>query len=98
MTEILNNLLDDLEFFINSRKLNKDVEHIYELLQKYRNEAINYTPCSTLLKTKSERMTYTEWKAKINPQKVKDSIYKIGNDYKTVNELLEMYETYFYSF
>jgi len=45
MEEILKNLFDDLDFFVNIRKPNKDVLHIKELLKKYKKEAINYSQC-----------------------------------------------------
>jgi uncharacterized protein YaaR (DUF327 family) len=45
MKEILQDLLDDLEFFVNSRESNKDVKHIDEIIKKYKNKAINYNYC-----------------------------------------------------
>lgn len=55
MKEILQDLLDDLEFFVNSRKSNKDVKHIDEIIKKYKNKAINYSYCCETFKEEQRR-------------------------------------------
>ena len=61
-------------------------------------EAINYTLCCTGLKTVNEPLPYAEWKANLKMQKIEETIFKIGNDYKTMNDLLDMYGSYCNSF
>ena len=60
--------------------------------------AINYTHCCTELKTVNEPLPYAEWKANLKMQKIEETIFKIGNDYKTMNDLLDMYGSYCNSF
>ena len=59
---------------------------------------INYTHCCTELKTVNEPLPYAEWKANLKMQKIEETIFKIGNDYKTMNDLLDMYGSYCNSF
>ena len=59
---------------------------------------INYTRCCTELKTVNEPLPYAEWKANLKMQKIEETIFKIGNDYKTMNDLLDMYGSYCNSF
>jgi len=61
-------------------------------------KAINYTRCCTELKTVNEPLPYAEWKANLKMQKIEETIFKIGNDYKTMNDLLDMYGSYCNSF
>ena len=60
--------------------------------------AINYTHSCTELKTVNEPLPYAEWKANLKMQKIEETIFKIGNDYKTMNDLLDMYGSYCNSF
>jgi hypothetical protein len=62
------------------------------------NEAINYTRCSTQLKTENKKLSYDEWKERLNVQKVEETIYKKGEHFMTINDILEMYNEYCSSF
>ena len=61
-------------------------------------EAISVTRCCTELKTINEPLPYAEWKANLKMQKIEETIFKIGNDYKTMDDLLDMYGSYCNSF
>jgi len=50
------------------------------------------------LKTTKEPLPYDEWKKHLKIQKPNNQIYKIGDEYITLNEVLEMYEEYYHSF
>jgi hypothetical protein len=65
---------------------------------KWLEAKINYTHCCTELKTVNEPLPYAEWKANLKMQKIEETIFKIGNDYKTMNDLLDMYGSYCNSF
>ena len=74
----------------------------FQIAWTYLNKAMYFIHCcksdSEQLKTEKEPLPYAEWKANLNMQKVEDKIYKIGNDYLTINDILEMYEDYCHSF
>ena len=78
--------------------LSLNIELIAEILVNKQEEAINYTHCCTELKTVNEPLPYAEWKANLKMQKIEETIFKIGNDYKTMNDLLDMYGSYCNSF
>ncbi len=88
------------EFFRNLT--DEEMEYITEKYFNKPKKAINYTRCcksdSELLKTEKQPLPYEVWKDNLNMQKVEDTIYKIGNDYLTINDVLEMYEDYYNSF
>jgi hypothetical protein len=66
---------------------------------RYRPRSLNNeSKRSEQLKTEKEPLPYDEWKKKLKIQKPKDPIYQIGNHYITLNEVLEMYEDYYFSF
>lgn len=50
------------------------------------------------LKTTKEPLPYDEWKKHLKIQKPNNQIYQIGDEYITLNEVLEMYEDYYHSF
>lgn len=80
----------------------EEITYLHETYFKKPKEAINYNQCcksdNEQLKSEKEPLPYAEWKANLNMQKVEDTIYKIGTDYLTINEILEMYEEYYHSF
>ena len=94
--EDLSKLIDECcdDIFDKKEPLANVKARLYYVL----NEAINYTRCCTELKTVNEPLPYAEWKANLKMQKIEETIFKIGNDYKTMNDLLDMYGSYCNSF
>lgn len=53
---------------------------------------------SEQLKTEKVPLPYDEWKKQLKIQKPKEPIYQIGDDYITLNDVLDMYQDYYFSF
>tara|TARA_R110000822_G_scaffold241380_2_gene370684 strand:+ start:6028 stop:6324 length:297 start_codon:yes stop_codon:yes gene_type:complete len=97
--DIIENVNRLEDYLINESEISLiDIQKISTYLTNIREEAINYTRCCTELKTVNEPLPYAEWKANLKMQKIEETIFKIGNDYKTMNDLLDMYGSYCNSF
>jgi len=81
----------------NSNSLENPVM-VGEYIANKLKEAITVTRSSLQLKTENKRLSYDEWKEKLNVQKVEETIYKKGDHFMTINDILEMYNEYCSSF